>query len=256
MDALCLLFRDNGWSWGNDVLTDVVTTLFRQGVVDPASFIGLDINDVEGAETWPPWVSDFVVRLGSNNAKRSAPAHAVPRSAQSSMGSSALRSSPVPVVPLGAQSNESALCLLTDFQTQVTNFECAGPRNALKELKRQLHPCNPDMRAAWRKKARVAAVMGSCPDSLASFKAGVRHWIEYIEITHGPAVGEYGLARVHGAMFPPLMEDILGWSNTFRHSHLVSVLTVCDVNVLFCQVPRYVQQLFGLPAGNVPGKRI
>ena len=256
MDALCLLFRDNGWSWDNDVLTDAVTTLFRQGVVNPASFIGLDINDVEGAECWPPWVSDFVTRLGSSIARRSAPASAGPRCAQSSVGSSALRSSPAPVVPLGAQLNDSALCVLSDLQTQVTNFECAGPRNALKELKRQLAASDPDARAAWRKKARVAAVMGSCPDSLESFKAGIRHWIQYIEITYGLAGGEYGLARVHGAMFPPQMEDILGWSNTFRHVHLISVLAVCHVIVLFCQVSRYFQQLFGLPASNVPRKRI
>ena len=64
-------------------------------------------------------------------------------------------------------------------------------------------------RAEWRKKARVSAVTGSCPRSLASVDSGVLHWMKYIAIVHGRS-------KVREAAFPPRLEDILGWSHTFR----------------------------------------
>jgi len=38
---------------------------------------------------------------------------------------------------------------------------------------------------------------------------GLRHWIKYIEITHGER-------HVDTATFPPDVNDVLGWSNTFK----------------------------------------
>ena len=38
---------------------------------------------------------------------------------------------------------------------------------------------------------------------------GLRHWIKYIEITHG-------VRRADTATFPPDLADVLGWSNTFK----------------------------------------
>ena len=82
------------------------------------------------------------------------------------------------------------------------------PQAALAQLRAQL-PQNAADRETWRKKARVTAVMGSCPRSLASFKSGLRHWFEFLDITHGPE-------RASLVAMPPQLEDVLAWSNTFR----------------------------------------
>ena len=50
-------------------------------------------------------------------------------------------------------------------------------------------------------------------------QAGLRHWIRFIEITHG---GE----NVDSVVFPPDLHDVLAWSNTFRS------VTACNVKVL------------------------
>jgi hypothetical protein len=71
--------------------------------------------------------------------------------------------------------------------------------------------------------------MGSCPDSHESFKSGVRHWLKHIEITHGPeAVGEVA--------YPPQLEDILVWSNSFRFATAVTYgrLSVCALLATRC----------------------
>ena len=109
------------------------------------------------------------------------------------------------MVPVSAK---IALDVLSNMQEQVINHSGRGPRDSLKELKRQL-ATSPGAREVWRKKARLAAVLGSCPSSHQSLKSGIKHWIEYIEITHGREVAEM-------TAWPPQLEDILGWSNTFR----------------------------------------
>ena len=40
-------------------------------------------------------------------------------------------------------------------------------------------------------------------------QAGLRHWIRFIEITHG-------VENVDTVAFPPDLQDVLAWSNTFR----------------------------------------
>ena len=89
-------------------------------------------------------------------------------------------------------------------------FDISGakPLAALDLLEAHM-PQDPVQRAAWRSKARVAAVMGSCPRSHASFKSGVKHWTRFIKITHGSDA-------VDLVAFPPRLEDVLAWSNTFR----------------------------------------
>lgn len=49
-------------------------------------------------------------------------------------------------------------------------------------------------------------MMGSCPRTRESFQSGVAHWLEYISIVHG----------MDNCAFPPVLDDILGWSLTFR----------------------------------------
>ncbi len=111
--------------------------------------------------------------------------------------------------------------------TLLLNVRQAKPLEALELLRNNL-PDDPARLAEWRQTARVAAVLGSCPRSLQSFKsgqcpnmhgrapgflqrAGLRHWIMYIEVV-------YGKENADKAAFPPSLEDVLGWSNVFRQS--------------------------------------
>ena len=92
--------------------------------------------------------------------------------------------------------------------TVVLHVVGSKPMDALQQLKKDLGD-DPLARSAWRDKARVAAIFGSCPRSRSCLKAGVRHWIEYVSVVHGKE-------RVEAKAFPPMLDDILGWSNTFR----------------------------------------
>ena len=84
----------------------------------------------------------------------------------------------------------------------------ATPKEALKRLQTELAG-EQGRCTEWRKRARIAAVLGSCPRSHGSFRAGVRHWVEFIATVH---VGE----AVDISAFPPKLEDVLAWSSTFR----------------------------------------
>ena len=101
---------------------------------------------------------------------------------------------------------------------------------------------------AWRKKARTAAVMGSCPKSRASFVSGLRHWIKYIETVH-PA------CNVDCVCFPPLLEDVLGWSNTFRYA-VISCSVLSMPPVATCQVLPHLLQLPWLSQRCMPRIRL
>jgi len=87
----------------------------------------------------------------------------------------------------------------------VANFR---PLEALELLNRNL-PADSEARARWRDTARVSAVMGSCPRSIACFKSGLKHWLRFIEVIHGEV-------NIEEAAFPPGLSDVLAWSNTFR----------------------------------------
>ena len=113
--------------------------------------------------------------------------------------------------------------------TTLLNLRDIKPLEALMLLKENL-PDDPEGKAAWRSSARVAAVLGSCPRTLKSFMSGkhvvpvfvrvhacsdpgLRHWITFIEVTHGAACAD-------SVAFPPRMDDVLAWSNTFRSINL------------------------------------
>ena len=83
------------------------------------------------------------------------------------------------------------------------DISSAGPLNALKRLKVIVDDIGG---VEWSKKARVAAVLANCPKSQNSMNSGVKHWCKYIEIVSG----------AEAKAFPVHMEDLLGWSMTFR----------------------------------------
>ena len=70
-------------------------------------------------------------------------------------------------------------------------------------------PQTDEGKAQWRHEARVAAVLGSCPRSVASLKSGFRNWVKYICYTYPE---EESCQRV----LPPLLSDVVAWSCTFR----------------------------------------
>ena len=60
---------------------------------------------------------------------------------------------------------------LSEQPTQVLDIKMQKPLTALQTLREQLGD-DPAKQAEWREQARIAAVMGSCPRSKASFKSG------------------------------------------------------------------------------------
>ncbi len=61
----------------------------------------------------------------------------------------------------------------------------ATPLHALKRLRSSLSGNSPVELEAWRAKARVAAVMGSCPRSHHSFISGLWHDLRVSVRHHG-----------------------------------------------------------------------
>lgn len=109
------------------------------------------------------------------------------------------------------QKTSTRLRVLNEIQqanTTLLNLRGIRPLEALEMLDRNL-PRDIKARERWRDEARVAAVMGSCPRSMPSFRSGMRHWIRFIEIMYGEE------HMVENAL-PPKMDDVLAWSNTFR----------------------------------------
>lgn len=65
---------------------------------------------------------------------------------------------------------------LTKVPTTVLDVKGAKPRQALVRLRDAVQD-TPAARAEWRKKARIAAVMGSCPRTHASFDSGTSSFV-------------------------------------------------------------------------------
>ena len=63
MDNLSLVFLNNGWKWNAKLLNEVASTLLEHSVIDGDSLVGLDVNDVVGAELWPNEVKVFITNL-------------------------------------------------------------------------------------------------------------------------------------------------------------------------------------------------
>ena len=81
-----------------------------------------------------------------------------------------------------------------------------GPRNAVKQV--QIAVAEGQSNVVWAEKARVMALMGSCPKSHKSFISGFRCWCSF-------AANFLGLK---GNELPPTIEGVLAWSVLFRCS--------------------------------------
>jgi len=199
------------------VLEEVSAALVSEGIRNERELAGVLVEDVEGATEWHQDVQAFVQRM-CETAEEEA-------------------NNQDPEVP-ERFSKRAKSCLADAFvkqPTTVLNVKGTTPLGALRMLKRDLQD-DPSARDAWRGKAKVAAILGSFPRSTESFKsgklklglvcvtigarlpsiigAGLRHWLEYIEVVYGAALAEV-------KAFPPSTDDILGWSNTFRSPLLI-----------------------------------
>ena len=80
-----------------------------------------------------------------------------------------------------------------------------GPVKAVAELCKEFP--SVDERVDWAFRARIEAIVGSCPKSLTSAKSGMRAWLAF----YREALGKTG------EPFPPLLDDLLAWSRLFQH---------------------------------------
>ncbi len=117
---------------------------------------------------------------------------------------------------------EQALALCEAPQLMVDVTGC-GP-NAALQLLRQTLPSDASSRLEWCRRAKIAAIVGSCPKSRDSFRSGppfactilrhglasrlsgIRNWISFAEVALGGAQ----------FAFPPSLEGIIAWSHAFR----------------------------------------
>ena len=113
--------------------------------------------------------------------------------------------------------------------TEMLSIKGVKPLKALQMLRARLGT-DPEAREKWLGEARVASILGSCPRSKDSFRSGVRHWLEFVEIAHGPELcGHYA--------FPPTMTDVLAWANLFRCSGARDCTCSLSTHVIFCLLP-------------------
>lgn len=96
---------------------------------------------------------------------------------------------------------------IVEQPTQVLDIKGVKPLKAVEMLRETLQG-DPQKQEEWRAKARVASILGSCPRSKASFRSGIKHWIQFIEATRGAE-------NMNRYAFPPLLDDVLAWANTF-----------------------------------------
>ena len=96
---------------------------------------------------------------------------------------------------------------IVEQPTQVLDIKGVKPLKAVEMLRETLQG-DPQKQEVWRAKARVASILGSCPRSKASFRSGIKHWIQFIEATRGAE-------NMNRHAFPPLLDDVLAWANTF-----------------------------------------
>ena len=101
--------------------------------------------------------------------------------------------------PIAARLEE----LLAYRPTPIVDASAQGPCLTIKSME---FPKVASSRRVWFAHARMAAVLGSCPKSLESFRSGLRCYMKF-------AVKAYGCVADG---FPPSVDGILAWSNIFR----------------------------------------
>ena len=95
--------------------------------------------------------------------------------------------------------------LLEITPTSIVDVSTCGPRMAIKHLGADF-PRSVSGRREWLARARIAAVLGSCPLSMESFRSGLRCYMRFSEKAFG-CVSDG---------FPPTIDGILAWSSFFR----------------------------------------
>ena len=80
-----------------------------------------------------------------------------------------------------------------------------GPRGAIDSVAATW--ATPEARKIWCDRARIAAILGSCADSLPSVRSGCRCYYAFAEKV---------LRKPSARCLPPSVDDLLAWSCTFR----------------------------------------
>ena len=185
------------WKGCDVILDKVVEWLLANGIDDIGSMNGAHESDFADFCMWNADVQDclrncFAAATGPS--VPSAPA-AVVRVKRRRTGAIARD-----VVDATAQ-----VVSLFDVPSDVLDVRGCGPDAALRKLELVV-PKDSIGRCDWLAKARIAAILGSCPKPHESFKSGVRNWIEFVRIT----------TRNTGTPFPPDFDLVIAWSHTFR----------------------------------------
>ena len=110
-----------------------------------------------------------------------------------------------------------------------------GPRQALRQVACNMHDNSEKRR--WLEEARLDAVLGSCPYSLASVKSGLRCYLAFAGRHTMFHYVSYGCCSFHvvslycadalacgrrPVYFPPALDTLLAWSATFRSEGTLS----------------------------------
>ena len=99
--------------------------------------------------------------------------------------------------------DEKMFNMIDGFQGVGSSCVAGGPRRRTCELAAQLS--SDESKVEWREQARMQAILGSCPRSIEKVKSGLRCWIDY----HAK------LGNKSGPSFPPMIEDLMAYSNVF-----------------------------------------
>ena len=155
--ALAQHLRISGWIWDDESLVTVVNQLAREDVCCINDFVGLNIDDIPEVAQWPQDVRELLLKVVAT-----ASGHAVGKAMTSKL-----------VTQTDKRPRIDEALNLSSRPTLLLNVRSARPPEALELLQRNLPRDEASLRE-WRHGARVAAVMGSCPRSMNSFKSGQR----------------------------------------------------------------------------------
>ncbi len=155
-NAMAKHLRVTGWRWDEELLLLVVAHLANEDVCETRALVGLDLDDVPDSAGWPPEVRTFMQTAIQ----------------QAACIQKCVTVRPTQGLPPAAKRPRTAEALeLVNMPTLLLNVQRTRPLEALELLRRNL-PSDEASLAQWRQGARVAAVMGSCPRSMDSFKSG------------------------------------------------------------------------------------
>ena len=159
------------------------------------------IMDLDGADALPCADIAFVIRLERESARHFECGALSSTSTRNEAGSVGLVQDLPPAV---AERIDNAIAVCASRSCQ--SICVAGPRNTLKRLRSEIDFDCVEQRRTWIEGARTQALLGSCPRSIASFKSGLRCYMNFASDVLG----------MHGRELPPSVEGLLAWSGLFR----------------------------------------